>query len=173
RVVLHQNDSSCLDRHVRSRANSDADRRRRQRRCVVYPIPYHGHPAALLLESLDRCSLVPRQYLGADFIDAERTRHCLGSGPAITMRPPTVACTPWPGTASKWEGGSTTSARRLAASTTAVASGCSDCASAAAASRRISASSTPAAGMTSVTDGRPSVSVPVLSKMTVSTWAAA
>src|SRR6266700_2997899 len=39
-------------------------------RRVVYPIPNHRHPAALLLESLDLCSLVTGQHLGPHIIDA-------------------------------------------------------------------------------------------------------
>src|SRR5204862_8012608 len=82
-VVLHYHDSCCVDRHVGSRADRDADCRRRQRRSIVYPIPYHGHRAALLLEPTDLGSLVTRQYLGADIIDAERASDCFGGGPAV------------------------------------------------------------------------------------------
>ena len=82
--MIPENDSSCLDRHVRSRADRYSDRRRRQRRRVVYPIPNHGHPAALFFEAPDLGSLVTWQHLGTNVIDAERAGHCLGSDPAIT-----------------------------------------------------------------------------------------
>ena len=63
------------------------------------------------------------------------------------------------------------SARRSAAAlTTATPRGCSDARSTPAASRRSSFSSSPAAGTIAVTDGLPSVRVPVLSTTRVSTF---
>src|SRR5437762_3392669 len=42
-----------------------------------------GRRVAMCLESPDLGSLSRRQYLGADFIDAERAGDCLGGGPAV------------------------------------------------------------------------------------------
>ena len=103
----------------------------------------------------------------------------LGSGPAAGSPPrspasrgplpPEGAASPWGGPAAKPVRPG--AGRRLAAaSTTARASGCSLPACTAATAASAASASVPGAGSKAVRRGRPSVSVPVLSKATVSTW---
>ena len=75
---------------------------------------------------------------------------------------------PWPGIAKNCSGSLSGNPAAAAARTMASPSGCSDPCSAAAASARTSSSDTPSDGVTSVTSGRPTVRVPVLSKTIVS-----
>ena len=96
--------------------------------------------------------------------------------PIRTDRPSTLARIPRPGTASKSDMRSDSARppfesrpRAWAPCTTAWANGCSEPCSAAAANRKSSSSETPASGLTSVRVGFPCVTVPVLSRTTVST----
>ena len=76
---------------------------------------------------------------------------------------------PCPGTVTNSVTGGSASPRSLARVTIASPIGCSEPCSAAAAKASTSSSPTPGAGITSVTLGRPTVSVPVLSNTIVST----
>ncbi len=90
------------------------------------------------------------------------------SAPTSIFRLSTTALTPKPGTASKFSISQGTRPRRSAARTIASATGCSERASTEPTSRSTSASTKPSATTKSVSSGRPSVSVPVLSRaMTV------
>ncbi len=88
--------------------------------------------------------------------------------PSRMIRPSCCASTPWPGIASNRVASSSVIPRALAPLTMASPSGCSEFFSATAARRSTSASS-PLAATTSVTEGCPLVSVPVLSKTTTCT----
>jgi len=89
--------------------------------------------------------------------------------PSATARPPTVPRTPMPLLDSKASGLSSESPRSTAARTIAAASGCSLPWSMLAARRSTSSSAWPGAASTRSKDGRPSVRVPVLSTIRVST----
>ena len=93
--------------------------------------------------------------------------------PTATARPSTFAVTPWPGIARNDEAAAGSMPRSRAPSTTARANGCSLPRSTDAASRRTSASPYPPSARTSTRRGFPSVSVPVLSRSSVSTRAVA
>ena len=95
--------------------------------------------------------------------------------PSSTRPSAAIASIPWPGTVVNSLIGGNATPRSLARVTIASPSGCSDPCSAAAASARTSSDPGPgsadveSAEITSVTAGRPTVSVPVLSNTTVST----
>ena len=93
--------------------------------------------------------------------------------PSRIFRPRQSASTPWPGMAWKESGRATSRPRSRAARTMASPSGCSEATSATAAQRSTSSGGNPSEGRTSVTDGSPRVSVPVLSRTTVSIFVAA
>ena len=90
--------------------------------------------------------------------------------PSATAWPSTVPVTPLPVTDWKSAGSASGRPRSRAAATIAAASGCSLDRSRLAASGSSSASDQPAAGTTAITRGLPSVSVPVLSTTSVSTF---
>ena len=90
--------------------------------------------------------------------------------PSRTRRSSTVPMTPLPVGESKSVTSGTFSPAVAAALTTATPRGCSDARSTPAARRRSSFSSSPAAGTIAVTEGFPSVRVPVLSTTRVSTF---
>src|SRR6266850_1882969 len=89
--------------------------------------------------------------------------------PSSTRPSGAMASTPWPGIVTNPATGGNASPSALACSTTAAPIGCSEPCSAAAASASTSLAGVPSSATTSVTAGRPTVSVPVLSKTTVST----
>ena len=89
--------------------------------------------------------------------------------PARQAWPSTSASMPRPGTDAKRATGNSAAPRSCAYAVTASASGCSEACSIDAATASSRASSTPGAVRTSVTRGRPSVIVPVLSSTTVFT----
>ena len=91
--------------------------------------------------------------------------------PTTTLRPPTSATAPCPGTLRKVDGAAGSTPCCAAYRTMAPASGCSDSCSTEATRVRSSVSSMPSV-RTSVTSGSPLVSVPVLSMTTVSMRAA-
>ena len=83
--------------------------------------------------------------------------------PPMSRAPDSSACRPLPGRAVKFSVSGAESPSASAYATTARASGCSDLLSSASAEVSSSFSVIPSAGRTSVTFGRPSVTVPVLS----------
>ncbi|HET9756478.1 MAG TPA: hypothetical protein VFP66_08260 [Candidatus Limnocylindrales bacterium] len=64
-------------------ADGDPDVRGRQSGRVVHPITHHGDLLAALLEALDRRSLIGREDLGRDLIDAQAPSHRVGHCLAI------------------------------------------------------------------------------------------
>ena len=90
--------------------------------------------------------------------------------PSATALPSTTPLTPLPVTASKSRASSILTSRSSAPLTIASAKGCSDPRSSDAARRKTSASSWPGCGSTSTSRGLPSVNVPVLSTIRVSTF---
>ncbi len=90
--------------------------------------------------------------------------------PTATCLPDTVARAPWPVTDSKSSYAGKSSERSFAPATIALARGCSLATSTAAARDNNSSCSNPSTGFTMTNAGRPSVSVPVLSTTTVSTF---
>src|SRR5439155_523995 len=145
-IVLDQHDPAGLHRDVRAAAEGDPDVRLGEGRGVVDPIPYHRDDLARGLQLLDLLGLLRRQHFRDHAIDARLPR------PGIASAPPP----------------SRTGALRSAASRTiAWPNGCSEPVSADAAMRSNSSGVYRPKGMTSVTEGVPFVSVPVLSKTTV------
>ncbi len=90
--------------------------------------------------------------------------------PILTSRPSTVPATPPPVTERKSDAFARTTPRSLAPCTIAAASGCSLPCSNDAANNKISCAANPPAGRISISLGLPSVSVPVLSITSVSTF---
>ena len=126
--------------------DGDEDRRWRRRRADVRPAAFSG------------CVSMPS--------DRQEVRRCR----AATGLPSTVPIAPLPVGESKSATLPRARSRSLAARTMAAASGCSLARSTLAASRSTSSSSKPAAGTIATTVGLPSVSVPVLSTTSVSTF---
>ena len=101
-------------------------------------------------------------------VDAERLQEL--AFPSATRRPSTRPVTPCPGSTRKSAASSSASPRSRAAATMAPASGCSLPRSRLAARRRSSASSWGGRATSAASRGLPSVSVPVLSTTSVSTF---
>jgi hypothetical protein len=80
--AVHQHHVGGVDGHVRARADGDAHVRPFQRRCVVYPVAHHGHPA-LLLQRAYGGLLAVRQHARYDLVHSGSGPH--GSGRALVV----------------------------------------------------------------------------------------